>query len=67
MVAFGYAKSARPDIALTDAMIREARYAIDIAGTACAATVHLQAPRQTTAVAEALSRSRANRRATTSS
>jgi glycine cleavage system aminomethyltransferase T len=44
MVAFGYAKSARPDIALTDAMIREARYAIDIAGTQHAATVHVRAP-----------------------
>jgi len=67
MVAFGYAKSSRPDIALTDAMIREARYAIDIAGTACAATVHLQAPGQMAAVAEAVSSSRGNQRATASS
>jgi 4-methylaminobutanoate oxidase (formaldehyde-forming) len=44
-VAFGYAKSRDRDIALTDAMIANARYAIDIAGTQYAATLYLQVPR----------------------
>ena len=39
-VAFGYAKSPDPGTPLTDAMIDGARYAIDIAGEAHAATVH---------------------------
>ncbi len=43
-VAFGYAKSRNPDMALTDAMIANARYRVDIAGTQYAATIHLQAP-----------------------
>jgi glycine cleavage system aminomethyltransferase T/glycine/D-amino acid oxidase-like deaminating enzyme len=39
-VAFGYAKSRDASAPLTDAMIDEARYEIDIAGTLHAATVH---------------------------
>ena len=39
-VAFGYAKSADATIALSDAMIDGARYAIDIAGKIHPATVH---------------------------
>jgi len=39
-VAFGYAKSPDPSSPLTDSMIDEARYVIDIAGTRTAATVH---------------------------
>jgi 4-methylaminobutanoate oxidase (formaldehyde-forming) len=39
-VAFGYAKSAHAGALLSDAMIDGARYAIDIAGTMHAATVH---------------------------
>jgi glycine cleavage system aminomethyltransferase T/glycine/D-amino acid oxidase-like deaminating enzyme len=43
-VAFGYAASPEPGVALTDAMITGARYEIDIAGAPYAATVHLTAP-----------------------
>jgi len=44
-VAFGYVKSREPDVALSDATIMNARYAVDIAGTEWRASVHLQAPR----------------------
>lgn len=46
-VAFAYAASPDLHLALSDKMITGARYIVDIAGTPCAATVHLQAPGQT--------------------
>ncbi|HXR56238.1 MAG TPA: FAD-dependent oxidoreductase [Casimicrobiaceae bacterium] len=45
IVAFGYVKSPDRNRALDDARIVGARYAIDVAGVECGATVHLQAPR----------------------
>jgi hypothetical protein len=39
-VAFVYARSADAETPLTDAIIDDARYAIDIAGTLHPATVH---------------------------
>ena len=44
-VALGYLKSRTANVALSDAQILRARYAIDIAGVEYAATVHLQPAR----------------------
>jgi 4-methylaminobutanoate oxidase (formaldehyde-forming) len=41
VVVFGYAKSPEAGTPLSDAMIEGARFAIDIAGRCCEATVHL--------------------------